>query len=93
LSPAYALLQCFTAGKNKLDKHLKQQALVYAELLKIALDYKNVTAFLTWGVADKYSWIINNPHFPGHDFALLLDKNYNKKPAYYAFLDMLKTYK
>ncbi|MBN1797507.1 MAG: endo-1,4-beta-xylanase [Spirochaetales bacterium] len=81
------------AGKNKLDKRLKKQAEVYAELLKIALDYEKVTAFLTWGLTDRYSWIMNNPHFPGHGAALLLDKDFNKKPAYYTFLDMLKTYK
>jgi endo-1,4-beta-xylanase len=40
-----------------------------------------------WGVADTDSWLYNN----GRDFPLLFDKDYNKKPAFLAFLQGLKT--
>lgn len=39
-----------------------------------------------WGVTDKDSWLYNN----GKEFALLYDVNYNKKPAYGAFLQALQ---
>ena len=39
-----------------------------------------------WGVNDKNSWLYNN----GAEFPLLYDDNYNKKPAYGAFLQGLK---
>lgn len=39
-----------------------------------------------WGVTDKYSWLYNN----GKEYPLLYDVNYNKKPAYAAFLQALR---
>lgn len=39
-----------------------------------------------WGINDKNSWLSNN----GKEFPLLYDDNYNKKPAYGAFLQALK---
>jgi endo-1,4-beta-xylanase len=40
-----------------------------------------------WGVADHNSWLYNN----GRDHPLLYDVNYQKKPAFAAFLQGLKT--
>jgi endo-1,4-beta-xylanase len=40
-----------------------------------------------WGVADTDSWLYRN----GRDFPLLFDKDYNKKPAFAAFLQGLKS--
>ncbi|KAB5523894.1 endo-1,4-beta-xylanase precursor [Coniochaeta sp. 2T2.1] len=42
-----------------------------------------------WGVSDKYSWVPNT--FSGEGGALLWDNNYNKKPAYDAFLKAIQT--
>jgi endo-1,4-beta-xylanase len=39
-----------------------------------------------WGINDKNSWLYNN----GAERPLLYDDNYNKKPAYGAFLQGLK---
>ncbi len=61
---------------------LQHQAEMYNELAKLAAKYPNiVTAFVTWGVSDKYSWI---PFFSSYtyDSALLFDENYIGKPAY-----------
>lgn len=71
--------------KENLDK----QAKAYGKLLNICLHNKNCTAFMVWGFTDRYSWI---PRFSnntrGH--ALLFDKNYKKKPAFFEVLDVLK---
>lgn len=40
-----------------------------------------------WGVADNNSWLYNN----GRDYPLLYDNSYQKKPAFAAFLQGLKT--
>ncbi len=61
---------------------LQHQAEIYGELMNIALNFENVTNFTTWGVSDAYSWI---PEFsPGYGSALIFDKHFNPKPAYYA---------
>ena len=45
-------------------------------------------AITTWGVTDKYTWLTAFWHFK--EYPLLLDADYNKKPAYQGFLDGLK---
>ena len=62
---------------------LQKQATIYQTALSTCLRYKGCTAFQTWGLTDKYSWI---PGFSnGADgLALPLDANYQPKPAYYA---------
>ncbi len=39
-----------------------------------------------WGVTDHHSWLYDD----GKEFPLLYDQNYNKKPAYAAFLSALR---
>lgn len=64
------------------DRSLAEQASMYEELMKLALHYEAVNVFTTWGLTDKYSWI---PWwFNGWDHGLLLDKQYEPKPAYHA---------
>lgn len=41
------------------------------------------------GVSDRYSWVPQT--FSGEGAALLWDNNYNKKPAYDAFLRAIQT--
>jgi endo-1,4-beta-xylanase len=77
-------------GREILSKRFEHQAEIYAELIQIALDYQNITTFIIWGLTDKYSWIIYTPFFPGYDYALIFDKTYEPKPAYYYLLDILK---
>lgn len=68
---------------------LAQQAQEYQDILKVCLAAPNCTAFMMWGMTDKYSWIPN--YFPGYGSALIFDANYQPKPAYKALLDVLTT--
>jgi endo-1,4-beta-xylanase len=69
-------------------EQLEQQAQNYQDLLNICLGAPNCTAFIMWGMTDKYSWI---PHFmEGYGSALVFDESYQPKPAYLALLDALK---
>ncbi len=60
---------------------LTNQAVLYNKLALLAVKYPNiVTAFLTWGVSDKYSWIPG--YFTGYDAGLLFDSSYQPKESY-----------
>ena len=64
---------------------LQKQATLYQAALSTCLRYKGCTAFQTWGLTDKYSWI------PGYTngvdgLALPLDANYQPKPAFNAMI-------
>ncbi len=73
------------ASQSELDN----QASIYANLMRIALDYyPNVTVFVTWGITDKYSWIPSV--FSGYGSALLFDGAYAPKPAYHALVNALR---
>lgn len=64
---------------------LALQASVYRQIASICARLPACTAFQTWGVTDKHSWI---PGFTkGKDgAALLFDSNYKPKPAFAAVL-------
>ena len=75
------------------EQTLSQQADDYAQMLQTCLDHNACTAFITWGVSDKYTWLrgrnlgfYKNPTVE----PLLFDDNLEPKPAYYALLDVLK---
>lgn len=60
---------------------LQHQAELYNRLAKLAEKYPGiVTAFITWGVSDKYSWIPS--YYGSYGSALLFDELYNPKPSY-----------
>jgi endo-1,4-beta-xylanase len=67
-----------------LPQKLKE---IYKGVLSTCLQFPNCTAFITFGITDKYS-------FPGvvHPDAapLLFDVNYQPKPAYYGVMEALK---
>jgi endo-1,4-beta-xylanase len=67
---------------------LKHQAETYYNLVKTCRQGGNVSAFLTWGFTDKYSWIPWK--YPGNGQALPFDKNYQPKSAAYAIEQALK---
>jgi endo-1,4-beta-xylanase len=59
---------------------LASQAVIYQDVFAACLANSNCTAFLTWGITDLYSWIPSV--YPRYGAALLLDHQYNPKPAY-----------
>jgi GH35 family endo-1,4-beta-xylanase len=74
------------------DNILQRQASDYYRLMDVCLADEACTAFITWGVTDKYTWLrganlgfYNNPSVE----PLLFDDDYQPKPAYFAVLDAL----
>jgi GH35 family endo-1,4-beta-xylanase len=76
-------------GEND-DEILRQQAQDYYHLLETCLDAENCTAFIVWGVTDKFTWL-RNPDFFSNPVVspLLFTDEYEAKPAYFALLDLL----
>jgi endo-1,4-beta-xylanase len=65
---------------NASAADLASQAALYQDVLAACQANSNCTAFLTWGVGDADSWI--PAAYPGYGDALMLDNNYQPKPAY-----------
>jgi endo-1,4-beta-xylanase len=66
---------------------LRAQAEVYRDVMAACLQVENCTAFVTWGLSDRYSWI---PGFTGQpDQPLLFDRQGWPKPAYWAVHEAL----
>lgn len=68
--------------KNPADADkIGKQLTVYQKLAELMVKYPQIiTAFVTWGVTDKYSWIPS--YYSDYGSALLFDDNYNPKEAY-----------
>lgn len=69
---------------------LRDQAQDYYRLMETCLDAENCTAFIVWGVTDKFTWLrdasfFNNPTVE----PLLFSSDYEPKPAYFALMDLL----
>ncbi|MFH2009890.1 MAG: endo-1,4-beta-xylanase [bacterium] len=67
---------------------LEHQADSYRDLMHACLASSSCVAFLTWGVGDVDSWILD--FFDGWSTPLLFDVDYEPKPAYYALMDELR---
>jgi len=65
--------------RNNSPESLDQQAKLYGDVVKICGGQPRCKVIQIWGFTDKHSWLRN-----GH--GLLWDENYQKKPAYDAFL-------
>ena len=76
-----------SAGQKTYESRLAAQAEVYGGLAKIAVENKNVAAFIIWMVSDRYP---QGAVAPGYGDTSLLDPEFKPKPAYYAVLDELK---
>jgi uncharacterized protein (TIGR03437 family) len=68
------------ANGNASAADLASQAVIYQYVMAACLANLNCTGFLTWGITDLHSWIPSD--FPGYGAGLLLDQQYNPKPAY-----------
>ncbi len=72
------------------NQRAEEQRAKYKEVVQIynAIPLENKFALTVWGVRDNESWLID---FWGNvDWPLLFDSNYNKKSAYYGYLEGLQ---
>ena len=77
------------ANGNASAADLASQAAIYQSVMTACQAAPNCTAFLTWGFSDKYSWIPST--FPGFGAALLLDTEYQPKPAYASVATVMRS--
>jgi len=82
-----------TVAGSAAGKPTDQLSAYQAAMVKYVVSsyMKNIPAaqragITVWGINDRNSWLYNN----GTEYPLLYDNNYNKKPAYAAFLQALK---
>jgi uncharacterized protein (TIGR03437 family) len=68
---------------------LQSQATLYQNVFNACQANSNCTAFLTWGVTDLHSWIPST--FSGFGAGLLLDQQYNPKPAFTSVSQQMQT--
>jgi endo-1,4-beta-xylanase len=66
---------------------LTTQATYYRNVTNACLAVARCVGITTWGYTDKYSWVPST--FPGEGAALLVDENFQRKPAYTAVHDAL----
>jgi endo-1,4-beta-xylanase len=68
-------------------------AQVYHDYLTLLLPEPNVTALLTWGITDRYTWLSHLPHASRADGKperpLPFDYDYNPTPAFFAERDAI----
>jgi len=69
------------------EEKLNEQATVYREILEACLESPYCNDFALWGITDRYSWIIN--HTDHDDWPLILDENFQPKPAWCAVMEEL----
>lgn len=66
---------------------LAAQAESYRSMLRFCLSQPNIKAMVMWGFTDRSSWI--PIFFKGQGDALIFDRDYKPKPAYFALEDVL----
>ena len=64
------------------DEQLAKQAAIYRDVLRTCLSVTRCTAFVMWGMTDRYTW-----RYP--DIPLVLDRSYRPKPAFGALQEAL----
>lgn len=83
-----------TAGVN--EEELEKQAKIYKDMIEACLDVNEeygrtvCKSFTMWGFTDAHSWVFY-PAYPygGGEAPLILDEDYEPKPAYFAIQDVL----
>src|SRR4030081_2460008 len=69
---------------------LADQAQTYRDVLGVCLRAANCKAFMTWGLYDGDSWLLERPQFDGLVAPTLFDASLKPKPAYQALIDELR---
>lgn len=69
------------------ESDLLRQARIYREIMEVCLRAERCSAFVVWGLTDRYSWIPDV--FEGEGAALLFDADGQPKQAYEALKEAL----
>ena len=69
-------------------KDLQKRAEIYRAVARICVTHRGCTAIQTWGFTDKYSWIRSTTK-GAKGVALLFDRDYRPKPAYFGLRSAL----
>lgn len=71
--------------KPATEENLIGEAELYRQMLQACLSALNCDTFVQWGVGDRDTWIQH--FFPDFESPLILDMDYQPKPAYWALLE------
>jgi endo-1,4-beta-xylanase len=69
---------------GSLNSMFDKQADMYSKVLKTCLETNSCTAFIMWGISDKYTARKENK------YPLIFDANYQPKKAYWSLVEMLE---
>jgi endo-1,4-beta-xylanase len=83
-------MDIYQGSTNSPDAFVKQKEIFYNVVHTCMLD-SNCIGFMTWGIADRYTWLRTTDWKNMPDAKpVLFDDNFRKKPAYYGVLQALK---
>jgi len=78
-------------GPNATAETFGKQKEIFYNVVHTCLKDSNCIGFMTWGIADRYSWLRTSDWKNLPDAKpVLFDDDYQKKPAYYGVLQALK---
>jgi endo-1,4-beta-xylanase len=78
-------------GSDDTPEAFARQKEVFYNVVHTCLKDSNCIGFMTWGIADRYTWLRTSDwkNFPNAK-PVLFDDEYGKKPAYYGVLQALR---
>ncbi len=78
-------------GSTDSPEVFAKQKEIFYNVVHTCLQDSNCVGFMTWGIADRYTWLRTTDwkDMPNAK-PVLFDDNYGKKPAYYGVLQALK---
>jgi endo-1,4-beta-xylanase len=83
-------MDVYQGPTNSPDAFAKQKEIFY-NVVHACMKDSNCIGFMTWGIADRYTWLRTTDWKNMPDAKpVLFDDDYKKKPAYYGVLQALK---
>ncbi len=83
-------MDVYQGPTNSPEAFARQKEIVYNVVHSCLLN-SNCIGFMTWGIADRYTWLRTSDWKNMPDAKpVLFDDNFNKKPVYYGVLQALK---
>jgi len=76
-------------SQESMEEKLLKQGEIFQNITATCLQAENCQALVTWGLTDRFSWIMGFTGSP--DFPLLFDANSRPKPAYAGVLAALRS--